>query len=394
MATKPGRAPEAELFCIECGAKFGPEAVLYRCPKCNSLLEVVIDIESAKTASWSLLASRAPGVWRYREFLPVDAERAVTLGEGATPLVRAERLAKKLGLKELYLKFEGANPTGSFKDRGMTVGVTKALELGFARVACASTGNTSASMAAYAAKAGLEAVVYLPKGKVALGKLAQALLHGAKVVEVEGSFDAALDAVLSKRGDGAYILNSVNPWRLEGQKTAAFEIAEELRGGVDWVVLPMGNCGNISAYWKGFVELVGAGLTDWLPRMAGIQAEGAAPVVKYLRGEIPEPKIDSPETFATAIRIGRPVNWPKAVRAIRESSGVAEIVSDEEILRAQLDVARLEGLAVEPASAASVAGLAKLVENGVIDGDSTVVAVLTGHGLKDPQSILKAVGRS
>lgn len=306
-------------------------------------------------------------------------------------MVKAERLAKTVSVEKLYLKFEGANPTGSFKDRGMTVGVTKAIELGFKKVACASTGNTSASMAAYAARAGIEAIVYLPKGKVALGKLAQALLHGAEIIEVEGSFDAALERVLSQRRRDIYALNSVNPWRLEGQKTAAFEIAEELRDGVDWVVLPMGNCGNISAYWKGFVELVGAGLINWLPRMAGIQAEGAAPVVKYLRGELDEPSIDAPETFATAIRIGKPVNWPKAVRAIRESGGAAEMVSDGKILVAQLEIARLEGLPVEPASAASIAGLKKLVEAGVVERDSTVVAVLTGHGLKDPRSVLEAV---
>jgi threonine synthase len=292
------------------------------------------------------------------------------MGEGATGLHRCDRLAKALGLWALYVKNEGENPTGSFKDRGMTVGVTRAVELGARTVACASTGNTAASMAAYAAKAGLDAIVLLPSGKVAAGKVAQAVVHGARLVQIDGNFDDAMRVVqeLSLAKRGPYLLNSINPFRLEGQKTLAFELMEALGRAPDAVVLPMGNAGNISAIWKGFREFGGQ------PRMIGVQAAGAAPIVNGRR-------VERPETVATAIRIGSPVSWKKAVSAIRESNGHAGTVTDAEILRAQRDLAELEGLFVEPASAAPIAYLRKHRVRG------TVVAVATGHGLKDPDAV-------
>ena len=286
------------------------------------------------------------------------------------------------------MKLEGANPTGSFKDRGMTVAVSMAKYLGVKVVVCASTGNTSASMSAYAARAGLKSLVVLPKGKVAKGKLMQAMLHGATLAFVNGSFDDALRLVIRLAEEyPVYILNSLNPWRIEGQKTLAFEIADEM-GIPDWVVVPVGNGGNISAIWKGFKELKEVGLVNKLPKLAGVQAAGAAPLVKAFREGLSKPKfVDNPETVATAIRIGRPVNWPRALRAVRESGGILTAVTDDEILKAQKLLARLEGLGVEPASAASLAGLIKLREEGIIDADETVVLVATGHALKDPDII-------
>jgi threonine synthase len=289
------------------------------------------------------------------------------------------------------VKHEGMNPTGSFKDRGMTVGVSKALELGMSTVACASTGNTSAALAIYGAKAGIPVVVLLPEGKVALGKIAQALMHGAKVLSIRGNFDDALALVrilcIQKK---IYLLNSINPYRLEGQKTIGFEIADQLGFKVpDRIVLPVGNAGNITAIYKGFKEFEKLGITDSLPKMTGIQAEGANPIVRAIKSGAPEitPE-DKPETVASAIRIGNPVNAKKALSAIRESGGTAESVTDEEILAAQKDLARLEGIGVEPASAASVAGLKKLVEMGTVGRDEIVVCITTGHLLKDPQTVI------
>ncbi len=378
------------LRCIECGKKYTDGKVL-TC-ECGGLLEVNLDLARVRV-NRKTLEGRAPGVWRYKEFLPVKAaSKIVTLQEGGTPLYKAERLAKEVGVKELYLKNEGANPTGSFKDRGMTVGVTKALEFGYTTVGCASTGNTSASLAAYAAKAGLKCVVLLPAGKIAKGKLAQAILHGATVIGIRGNFDEALRLVReASERFGIYLLNSINPWRLEGQKTEGYEIAQQLEWQApDWVIVPMGNCGNISAIWKGFREFEELGLIDSLPKMAGIQAEGASPVARAFKkgGDVIQMK--NPETIATAIRIGAPVNAPKALRALRESHGSADAVPDEEILKAQRLIARLEGIGVEPASAASVAGLIKLVESGVIDRNDRSVCVVTGHALKDPETVFEA----
>jgi len=340
---------------------------------------------------------RTLSVWRYRELLPIGRiENKVSLGEGGTSLNKCLRLSEEIGLKNLYVKNEGENPTGSFKDRGMTVGVTKAVELGMTKVACASTGNTSASLAAYAARAGIECIVLIPSGKVAFGKLTQAIIHGAKVIQIRGNFDEALRIVRKIcHSHPIYLLNSLNPFRLEGQKTAAFEIRDQLDGRIpDKIVVPVGNAGNISALWKGFVELRELGLTDKAPQMIGIQAEGAAPIADSLKKKLRRVRfVDNPETVATAIRIGSPVNWKKAVRAVKESQGLVEKVSDAEILEAQKLLAQQEGLFVEPASAASIAGLIKLTRMGVIGKDELVVCILTGHGLKDPNIILRRFPR-
>jgi threonine synthase len=300
--------------------------------------------------------------------------------------VRAPSLERATGIDAVWLKVEGANPTGSFKDRGMVVAIAKALEARSGAVLCASTGNTAASAAAYAARAGLPCTVVLPAGQVALGKLAQAIVFGAKVVMVRGPFDAALRVVkeLASQGE-ATLVNSVNPHRLEGQKTAAFEICEALGDAPDALFIPVGNAGNITAYWKGFVESVTAGFATRKPRMYGWQAEGAAPIV---RGE----RVAEPETIATAIRIGDPASWKSAVRARDESGGAIEAVSDAEILDAYRDLARHEGIFVEPASAASVAGLRKRAQAGGLRDVSSLVCVLTGHGLKDPDTA-RSLGR-
>jgi len=322
-------------------------------------------------------------VERYREFLPVGpATPVVSLGEGATPLVRARRIGEALGLRNLYLKVEGQNPTGSFKDRGMVLAVAKALEEGARSVICASTGNTSASAAAYAAAAGLECVVVLPAGKIAVGKLLQALVFGARVIAVRGNFDEALRVVraLSEQDEHPITLvNSVNPFRLEGQKTAAFEVCDDLGRAPDVLAIPVGNAGNISAYWRGFREYREVGRTETVPRMWGFQAAGAAPLVSGR-------PVDHPETVATAIRIGNPASWTLAVSARDESGGRIDAVTDDEILAAHRDVARLEGVFCEPSSAASLAGVAKAARAGELDPEATVVCVLTGNGLKDPST--------
>jgi threonine synthase len=320
-------------------------------------------------------------VERYREFLPVtDATPVVSLGEGATPLVPARRMGEALGLRNLHFKVEGQNPTGSFKDRGMVLAVAKALEEGARSVICASTGNTSASAAAYAAAAGIECVVLLPAGKIALGKLLQALVFGARVVAIRGNFDEALRLVRALAEQDEHpvtLVNSVNPFRLEGQKTAAFEICDDLGRAPDVLAIPVGNAGNISAYWKGFVEYREAGRVEAVPRMWGFQAAGAAPIVA---GHV----IEQPETVATAIRIGNPASWRLATDARDASGGRIEAVTDEEILAAHRDLARFEGVFCEPSSAASVAGVAKAARAGELDADAAVVCVLTGNGLKDP----------
>ena len=375
--------PSPRLVCISCGAEYPSSFRGYRCARCGDLLEVRLG--AVEVEGWETFKGREWGVWRYRELLPVDASMRVSLREGGTPLIRCERLARWVGIRKLYVKFEGANPTGSFKDRGMTAAVTKALELEVRGVICASTGNTAASLAAYAARAGLGSVVAIPEGAVALGKLFQAIAHGALVVKVRGNFDDALRLVTeASERLNLYLLNSVNPWRLEGQKTLAFEVAEELGHDLN-VAVPVGNCGNIAAIWKGFKELFESGLLPGLPTMIGVQAEGAAPFASLVRSGGSELKpVDEPKTVATAIRIGNPVNWKKALKAIRESKGMVETVSDQEILEAQHALARLEGIGVEPASAAALAGVRKLAEAGRIEGDRPLVCVCTGHLLKDP----------
>jgi len=381
------------LECIECGTHYPSSEILYVCKNCGDLLEVRYDYDSLQGfVDPSLWKERPLSVWRYEELLPLNkASVRVSLEEGGTSLYKSIRLADRLGLKKLYVKNEGENPTGSFKDRGMTLGVSKAVEIGAERVACASTGNTAASLAAYAARAGLECIVVIPSGKVALGKLAQALVYGARVLQLEGSFDDALRAVveLAQSKTGLYLLNSINPYRLEGQKTLAYEVWDQLGGRIpDTIIVPVGNAGNISAIWKGLQDLNQLGLIKKLPRMIGIQAEGASPITEAFRKGLSKINpVPNPETIATAIRIGSPASWKKALRAVRDSHGLMETVSDREILEAQKLLARLEGIFVEPASAASIAGLKKLVEAREVSREEEVVCVTTGHGLKDPEII-------
>ena len=316
---------------------------------------------------------------QYRSFLPVTPKTpVVTLGEGNTPLVRAPRLAEAIAPKlELYLKFEGANPTGSFKDRGMTLAISKAVEEGARAVICASTGNTSASAAAYGGRAGLQVFVLIPEGKIALGKLAQAMMHRATVLQVQGNFDQALTIVKEISAKyGIILVNSVNPYRLEGQKTAAFEVCEQLGEAPIYHFLPVGNAGNITAYWRGYQEYHHQSLCRRLPRMFGFQAAGAAPIVL---GHV----VEKPKTIATAIRIGNPASWAQAVKVVQESNGKIDLVTDEEIVEAYRMVAALEGIFCEPASAASVAGVIKMQKAGLFKDGEIAVCTLTGHGLKD-----------
>jgi threonine synthase len=378
-----------ELKCIECGKTHPLDRPAYSCSKCGNLLEVRLDASfSADRLAKANHLGRPLSVWRYRELIPVgEHARVYTINEGGTPLVKCDRLAEELGLRNLRIKFDGTNPTGSFKDRGMTVGITKAKELGMKTVTCASTGNTSASLSAYAGLAGLRCVVLIPEGKVALGKLAQAMMHGAKVVSVKGNFDQALEVVMKSSEElGMYVLNSVNPFRIEGQKTAAYEICDQLGGrSPEYLYIPVGNGGNSAAYWKGFAEYEALGSVNEHPIIRGIQAEGAAPVARMFERKSNELEpVKKPETVATAIRIGNPANWKKTVRAIRESGGSASTVSDEEILWSQRMMAKLEGIFAEPAGAAAIAGLKKDIDLGAIDRSAEVVCVSTGHGLKDP----------
>ena len=321
---------------------------------------------------------------KYREYLPVsDKTPVVTLSEGNTPLIKADNLVKFLGLDgcEIYLKYEGSNPTGSFKDRGMTMAVTKAKEEGSHAIICASTGNTSAAAAAYGAKAGLKTSVLIPDGYIALGKLSQAMMYGARVIAINGNFDNALDAVREiSKNYPITLVNSVNPYRIEGQKTGAFEIIEALGDAPDYHFIPVGNAGNITAYWKGYREFFNLGKSKQLPKMMGIQAEGSAAIVK---GH----KIDNPQTIATAIRIGNPASWKQAEAARDESKGTIDMVSDEKIIEAYNLLASTEGVLAEPASCAPVAGLIKLKDT--IKPKSKIVCILTGNGLKDPDCAIK-----
>lgn len=382
-----------ELRCIECGKEHDKDAPLYACSSCGNLLELRMDVEETKDRLGRISLMRRPlSVWRYKELLPVQKNAKVfSICEGGTPLIRCDNIAQQLGLKSLWIKFEGANPTGSFKDRGMTVGITKAKELGMKVVTCASTGNTSASLAAYAGLAGMKCVVLIPEGKVALGKLAQAMMHGAVVVSVRGNFDQALGLVMESSANlGMYVMNSINPFRVEGQKTAAYEICDQLGGVAPQVLyIPVGNGGNSAAYWKGFAEYEALGLVSNHPMIRGIQAEGAAPIANMFKTDSKklEP-VKKPDTVATAIRIGNPANWKKTVRAIKESGGFASTVSDERILAAQKLMAQLEGMFAEPAGAAALAGLIMDLENDAVDRRAEIVCVSTGHGLKDPDTAI------
>lgn len=324
----------------------------------------------------------------YRQYLPVTEETPViTLNEGNTPLIKADNLAKKIGLEaEIYLKFEGANPTGSFKDRGMTMAVSKAAEAGSNAIICASTGNTSAAAAAYGAKAGMRTFVLIPDGYIALGKLSQAMMYGAEIIAIKGNFDEALEVV--RKVSEQYpvtLVNSVNPYRIEGQKTGAFEISDALGDAPDYHFIPVGNAGNITAYWKGYKEFLGLKKITKLPKMMGFEATGSAAIV---RGE----RILNPETIATAIRIGNPASWAQAEAARDESKGIIDCVTDDEIIEAYKLIAANEGILCEPASAASVAGLIKANKAGLVKEGSKIVCILTGNGLKDPDSAIKYSG--
>jgi threonine synthase len=381
--------------CINCGTEYNLNEIVYFCKKCGDILEVKYDFkelsEKLEKSNWRNVPL---SVWRYRDFMPIDdISKIVSLNEGGTGLHSCHRLGKQIGLVQLSVKNEGENPTGSFKDRGMTVGVTKANELGAKNVICASTGNTSASLAAYAAKAGMQCTVLIPSGKIAYGKLSQAMIYGSKVLQVQGNFDQSLDFVfkIAEKHPSIYLLNSINPFRVEGQKSLGFEICDQLEGEApDRIVVPVGNAGNISAIWKGLTEYHKLGFIKKLPKMTGIQAAGSAPIAQMIKtGSNEMVPVETPETLATAIRIGAPVSWKKAVNAIRNSGGTAETVTDEEILAAQKLLARVEGIFVEPASASSIAGLIKLINSGVIGKDEQVVCVTTGHGLKDPDTAVK-----
>jgi threonine synthase len=326
---------------------------------------------------------------KYRDRLPVhDDTRIISLGEGNTPLIRLHNIPRDLGTDvDIYVKYEGLNPTGSFKDRGMTMAVTKAVEEGSKAIICASTGNTSAAAAAYAARAGIAAFVLIPEGKIAMGKLSQAMIHGALVIQIKGNFDAGMQLVKDVAQQAPVtIVNSINPFRLQGQKTAAFEIVEELGTAPDFHCLPVGNAGNISAHWMGYKEFHDHGIVNNLPRMVGYQASGAAP---FLRGKM----VDNPETIATAIRIGHPQSWNLAWQLQKESNGWFDECADEEILAAQRLLAEKEGVFCEPASATSLAGAMRDIKSGKIPNGSKIVCTLTGHGLKDPDTAIKQCQR-
>ena len=389
------------LACFDpgCGKRYGLHEVIYSCGDCGSLLEVVNSFDAADGPRlreiWeqrraSLARIDVSGVWRFREMLPfvADTDRIVTLPEGNTPLFDAPGAAPYAGLDAIQFKHQGYNPTASFKDNGMTAGVTQASVLGMQRVACVSTGNTSASMAAYAAAAGMQAVIFLPAGKIAYGKLAQALEYGALTIQVEANFDQILALVRELAEDlGIYLLNSVNPFRIEGQKSIVIEMLEQ-RGWrlPDWIVLPGGNLGNVSALGKGLRELREAGLIGASPRIAVIQAAGSAPFYAQYRDGGDLSAVRDPETLATAIRIGNPVSWRKASFEVGSARGVVESVTEQEIADAKAVIGRC-GIGCEPASAATLAGIRKLVAARVIDSSADVAAILTGHLLKDPDYV-------
>jgi len=395
----------AELICFEnrCRKRFPITRVIYNCPDCGGLLECRYpDRKEDPSRLKRLWRERRmsndkldqSGVWRYREMIPFleDPGSIISLREGNTPLLDSRLAAQYGGLDRLAFKHQGFNPTGSFKDNGMTCGASQAIRLGMKRVACVSTGNTSASMAAYASAAGLQPIVFLPHGNISYGKLAQALEYGARTLQVEANFDQIL-ALVMKLADrlGIYLLNSINPFRIEGQKTIMVELMDQRDWNPpDWIVLPGGNLGNVSAFGKGLREMLEMGLIGRSPRLAVIQAAGSAPFYELMQSSDRAilPKVENPETLATAIRIGDPVSWPKALHEVASSNGVVERVTEQEIADAKAQIG-LSGIGCEPASAATLAGIRKLRAAGVIAGTDDVVAVLTGNLLKDPDYIYR-----
>jgi threonine synthase len=389
----------SELRCETCGAAYAETDARTAC-ECGGLLSVEHPAPGAtgaelrdRFARRRSVASEDPadlsGVWRYREFVMPGAAQIVSHPEGNTPLLASPRVADWVGVRQLRLKHEGHNPTGSFKDRGMTVAITQALRVGARAVGCASTGNTSASLAAYAALGGLKAVVLVPEGQIALGKMAQTIAYGARTLAVRGDFDACLRLIReAQRSLGVYLVNSVNPWRIEGQKTIVAEFLEQLAWNApDWIVLPAGNLGNTAAFGKALVELQAFGLIDRLPRLAAVQAAGAAPFADSFAKGFKQRVRVQPQTVASAIRIGDPASFDRGVKAIRSTNGIVISVPDEELLEAKA-VVDASGIGCEPASAASIAGTRQLVRQGVVKPDERVVALLTGHVLKDPETIL------
>jgi len=388
------------LKCIDCGGEFQPGS-FYRCEKCSGLLDVVPDIEGLKgKVSRELFDSRlgsrefpyGSGIWRFRELIHplVEDKDIVSRPEGNTNLYSQSKVSEYSGIKDIVLKHEGENPSGSFKDRGMSPGISEARRLGMDIVACASTGNTSASMAAYASLAGIKSVVFVPEGMIAFGKLSQALAYGSRVLQIKGNFDKAMSLVQeSSKELGMYLLNSINPWRIEGQKSIIFELVQQLGWNPpDWIIVPAGNLGNSSAFGKALRELKELGLIDRVPRIASIQAEGASPFYSMWKGGGDELEgTDNPKTIASAIKIGNPVSWKKAMREIKFTNGVVEQVSDQEIMDAKAIIDG-SGIGCEPASAASVAGAKKLLDAGVIDGKEKVVCIITGNILKDPDATI------
>ncbi len=387
------------LRCIDCGKEYEPSAI-YRC-SCNALLEVVLDTEKLKeTVSRKLFDSRLwsrrepyhSGVWRFKELVHplVSDEQIISRPEGNTNIYKHKKIREYTGIKDILLKHEGENPTGSFKDRGISPGISEANRLGMKVVACASTGNTSASLAAYASIGSMKSVVFVPEGKIAMGKLSQAIAYGARVLEVNGNFDDAMSLVQKSSNElGMYLLNSINPWRIEGQKSIIFELIQQFDWKPpDWIIVPAGNLGNTSAFGKALDEMKKLDLIEKIPRIAAIQAEGANPFYETWKNKRSELKsLKNPETIASAIKIGNPVSWKKALRAIKTTNGLVEQVSDQEIMDAKA-IVDSSGIGCEPASAASVAGAKKLLEDGIIDRDEQIVCIITGNLLKDTDSTI------
>jgi threonine synthase len=392
--TLAGQIPAALLRCMDCGSELAPDQPAAECPQCGGLFDIELPLPERLDPD-HFTASQADevmgsGVWRYQSLLPaLPLESIVSRAEGHTPIYWDERLAHYAGLQQLGLKHEGQNPTGSFKDRGMTVGVSHAKSLGATMVACASTGNTSASLASYAAAGDMAALVLIPAGEIAGGKLAQTIAHGARIVQVEGDFDAALTLLRAlTREYPVYLVNSVNPYRLEGQKTIVFEMMEQLNWQVpDFIALPGGNLGNTSAFGKALADLYTVGLLPSVPRLVTVQAAGAAPFAEYFDTGFDRYDPLKAETVASAIKIGAPASVERARRSIQYTNGVVTRVSDDEIMEAKAQIDRT-GIGCEPASAATLAGVRKLVLDGVIAADSRVVGVLTGHVLKDTEAVV------